>query len=177
MKKLLADKKIDSRIVAAVLYLSFCAAEYFTFRGTYVALLSNMEFKNVALSNYIVAFFLAGVVPFALYELIASFMFRAMQVRVGPTETLLYALRYFYIGANLVIFLVKLLYLWYPIAHIYGDIVIDFVITAGFFAGFLWYAAKRVPKERIAPLLYQLGSAYIMIYGVIALIRLLTEVL
>lgn len=173
-----ARRHLDQRILIVLLYLSFCAAEFFTFRGTYAALMTNFGVPSAVVSNSIVAFFLGGLIPFVLYELISRFLFRFAQASLGGrVDEYAYILRVFYIAANAAIFLLKLLYLWFPLLHIYGDILIDFVITSAAFAVFLWYVLRREPKEHIAPILYRLGGSYVIVYGVIALIKLLLEVL
>ena len=178
MKALCKNQKVNTGIAIFALYLSFCAAGYLTFRGSYAAVMSELGITTAVVANYIVAVFIGGLVPTLLYELISRFLFRFSQARVGGSvDTLMFALRLFYIGANTVIFLIKLVYLWYPLAHIYGDIAIDFVITTAAFVGFLFYALRHVPKERIAPMLYQFGGSYIIVYGVLSLIALMLEVL
>ncbi len=177
LKVLIKNKKLNAGIVVFLLYLSFCAAEFLSYRGAFAAVVSELNVKSVIVSNYIVAFLLCGLVPVILYEIIVRFIFRFSQARIGGgTENYLYALRFFYIGANLVIFLIKLVYLWYPIAHIYGDIAIDFLITTVAFALFLYYVLRKAPKERIAPILYQFGGSYVIVYGFLSLITLLLEV-
>lgn len=171
-------RRLDKRILIVLLYLSFCAAEFFTFRGTFAALMTNFGVPSAVVSNYFVAFFLGGIVPIALYELISRFLFRFSQVTLGGrVDDYSYILRVFYIAANVLIFLVKLVYLWFPLLHIYGDIIIDFVFTSAAFAVFLWYVLRREPKEHIAPILYRLGGSYVVVYGIIAVINLLLEVL
>lgn len=77
--------------------------------------MSELGITTTVVANYIVAFFIGGLVPTLLYELISRFLFRFSQARVGGSvDTLMFALRLFYIAANVVIFLIKLVYLWYP---------------------------------------------------------------
>lgn len=171
------DKKIPAWVTVPAVYLSYCFATFMPFRGVWAALLSGTS-VGIALDNYIVTFFLGGLIPFGLYEMITRFAFRFMQVRIGgDSESLRYALRFFYVPANIVIGLLKLTYLAAPVFALYGDLIFDFVVTAAFFVGFLFYAVKSIPKERISTALYLLGGTFIIVYGFIELINIIVEVL
>lgn len=177
MVSIIKEKKIPSWAMVLTLYVSFCMSSFMTFRGTLSALMTNFAAPSVIIDNYIIAFLLAGAVPVALYELVTRFIFRFAQVRLGgDTDLMRYSLRFFYIPANVIIFLLKLTYLAFPMLNIYGDLIFDFVVTAAFFAGYLVYVSRHVPKERISAVLYQLGGSFIIVYGLVELLAIVMEV-
>lgn len=177
MTAIIRQKKIPVWAMSLMLYVSFCMSAFMPFRGTWAAILSSVT-NSVVLNNYIVSFLIGGLIPWGIYEFLTRFAFRFMQARLGgDTDSMRYALRFFYIPANVVIFLLKLTYLAFPVLSIYGDLIFDFVVTAAFFVGYLFYIVKEVPKDRIAAALYQLGGTFIIVYGFIELIAIIVEVL
>lgn len=171
------ERKIPSWAMVLMLYLSFCLSGFMTFRGTWAALMTNFTAPSVVVDNYIVSFFIGGLIPLGLYEFLTRFVFRFTQARLGgDVDVMRYALRFFYIPANVVIFLLKLTYLAFPMLNMYGDLIFDFVITAAFFVGFLFFVVKLVPKERISAALYQLGGTFIIVYGIFELFAIIMEV-
>ena len=178
MIAIIKDEKIPAWAMLTALYVSFCMSSFMTFRGAWAAMMSGMTSPSVVLNNYIVSFLVGGLIPFGVYELLTRFVFRFAQARLGgDVEQMRYALRFFYIPANVVIFLLKLTYFAFPMLNMYGDLIFDFVVTAAFFVGYLFYIVRQIPKERIAPALYQLGGTFIIVYGFIELIAIVVEVL
>lgn len=175
--KLIREKKIHPYIMTALVYVSFCASNWYMSRGSLALTAYQFPqlFQTAVLFNDVVAFLVAGIIPTLVFELISMFTFRFAQVRMGgSTDMMRYALRFFYVPANLVSFLIKLVYFITPLASVYGNIVIDLVVTAGFVAWFLFYSAKNfVPKERWGAMLYQVGGTFLIVYGILTAIGLL----
>lgn len=174
-------KKINKFIVIAILYLSFGFAGWQETRGV----LAYMSYSYPELGqptwlfNDVTAILLGGVVPVLFYELVTAFAARFAAARIGCSgDDLKYALRFFYIVANLVIGALKFLYYLSPVVSVFGNVLIDFVITTAFFALFLWYAAKRyVAASRWGALLLSVGGTYLVIEGIVIVLGLLTGVL
>lgn len=165
----------------AVLYLSFGFAQLSSTRGTlaYVSY-SYPEFGQSAfIFNDIVALLLGGVVPLLFYELITAFSARFVTIKVGEVRgDLKYALRFFYIGANIVIGALKFLYYISPIVSVFGNVLIDFVVTTAFFAGYLAYVMKRyTDKTRWGVLLLSAGGTYVVVQALITVVNIISGVL
>lgn len=179
--KFIDEKKINKAIVMAVLYLSFGFAQWQTTRGTLAYMSYNYADLAQAtwLFNDIVALFMGGVVPYLLYELITTFAARFVAMRTGgATDDMKYALRFFYIGANLVIGALK--FLWYvtPVISVFGSVIIDFVVTTAFFVWYLFYCAKHyVVKMRWGAMLLTVGGTYLIVEAVVTVANLLMGVL
>lgn len=173
-------KKIKPGIVIALLYVSFCAASWYEMRGALASMAQYGNlFSSAVINNDVVAFLVGGLVPLGIYELLTRFVFRFSQVRIGgATDDMRYALRFFYIGANLAAFGLKLLYLAFPLLYGYGTIFIDFITAAAFVVGYFFYIARHgyFEKERLSMVLYQLGGAFIIIYAFMGVLGILTEV-
>lgn len=177
--KLIKEKKIKEFILTIVLYITFCASYWYTSRGGLALSILQMPlaYQNAFLSNDIVAFFTAGLIPLIFYELISRFAFKTLQYKMGAvSDNMRYALKYFYIMANIVVFLVKLVYFITPIASIYGNIFIEFVVTTGFFVWYLFYVCKNyIDKTRVGAVLAQIGGTYLVLYASLLVITLLLE--
>ncbi len=168
------EKKLNKWIVVAALYVCFSFAYYVPMRGT-VALLSVNYGLPAAINNDIVAFLVAGIVPVLVYELLSSFVFRLVRARGVPAaEDMRYALRFFYLPAGLVMGGIKLVFLFYPLGLSFASVLVDSLVPLPFIALFMWYALKNyVDKTRYASIIYLLGSAFAVVYGVLAVFELL----
>ncbi|MCI9031367.1 MAG: hypothetical protein HFK09_02455 [Clostridia bacterium] len=168
------EKKLNKWIVIAALYVGFAFAYYVPMRGT-IALLSVNYGLPVAINNDVVAFLAAGIVPTLIYELLSSFIFKLVRTRgVLATEDMRYELRFFYLPATVVMGSIKLIFLFYPLGLTFASILVDTLVPLPFFALFMWYALKNhVDKTRYASMIYLLGSAFAVVYGVLAVLELL----
>lgn len=161
-----------------VLYLALSFAYFVPSRGN-VALMAVNYGLPAILNNDVFAFVCAGVMPILLYELITTFVFRFIKVRSGcDTDGMRYSLRFFYIAAALVMGGVKLIFMFYPLAANFAFVLIDVLVPTAFFALYLWFALKHYAnKTDYAQLIYELGGTFVIVYGVVALIELVTGVL
>ena len=179
--KLIDEKKINKWIVIAILYLSYAFASWQSSRGSlaYLSYSYPMLSGNGAVFNEVMAFIMGGIIPLLFFELVASFGARFVGFRCGvSSENLKYALRFFFIGANIVIGAVKFVYLVSPVVSIYGNVLIDFLITTVFFVGFLIYAGKHyVDKTRWSAMVLCAGSTYLVLFAVITAANIIAGVL
>lgn len=178
--KFIREKKLNDILVIVILYFSFCLSNWFTSRGTasLSSLMGMSGVTSVLTGNEIVAFLMGGLIPTLLYELITRMLFKMGQVKIGGgADDMRYVLRFFYIAANIVIFLVKLTYLINPLISIYGDIFISFIITTAFMVWYFLYVAKHyLEKDRYAMVLYQLGGAYLILSVITSVLPLIMGV-
>lgn len=171
------EKKIDYRIVIALLYVAFCFAYFVPARGSIALMAVNYNLPSF-LNNDIVAFIAAGIMPLLVYEIVSSAAFRFMQ-RGGAANAygIRYALRFFYIAAALVTGGVKLVFMFYPIGTIWANILADALVPLVFFIGFMCFALKTyVDKTQYARFIYLLGGTFAVVYGLLALMGLIMGV-
>ena len=179
--KIIDDKKINKWIVIVVLYLSFAFASWQSSRGTlaYLSYSYPALNGNGAIFNEVVAFIFGGVIPLLFFELVASFGARFVGFRCGvAADKLKYSLRFFYIGANIVIGAVKLVYFVSPVISVFGEVLIDFLITTVFFIGFLVYAGRHyVDKTRWSAMILCAGSTYLVLFAIVTAANIIAGVL
>lgn len=179
--KIIDNKKINKYIVIALLFLSFGFAQWQASRGV----LAYMSYSYPQLGqpawifNDIVALLIGGIIPLIIYEVITMFVSKFVAQRSGGADAdMKYALRFFYIAANIVIGSVKFVYYASPIITVWGNVLIDFVITTVFFALFLWYSAKHyVVNTRWGAMLLSVGGTYLIVYALIAAFGIISGVL
>ncbi|MDE7395576.1 MAG: hypothetical protein K2M95_05625 [Clostridiales bacterium] len=176
--KLIDEKKINKYIMAAILFVSFGYANYLPTRGilAYLSYTTPSMAQTTLLFNDVVAILLGGIVPLLVYEVITAFAARFVGRRTGgAADAMKYALRFFYIGANLVIGSVKFVYFAVPYLSVFGNILIDFIVTTCFFVWFLFYSAKHYVKNTYwGAMLLSVGGTYLIVEAVIAVIALIT---
>lgn len=174
-------KKINKFIVIAVLFLSFGFAELLSARGTlsYISY-TNPDMQQPAwLFNDITAFLFGAIIPMIFYEVITYFTARFVSKRLGGyTDDMKYALRFFYVAANIVIGCIKFIYYLSPVITVFGNVLISFAFTTVAFALFLLYSAKRyIPSFKWGAMLLTVGGAYIAVEGAIVVFSLISGVL
>lgn len=173
-------RKINKYIVIAVLFLSFGFAGWQSTRG----MLAYLSYSYPSLGqpawlfNDVMAVLLGGAVPLLFYELITMFVARFAAPRLGGAEdSMKYALRFFYIAANIVIGLIKLFYFTEPAMAAFGNVLIDFIVTTAFFAWFLQYSAKHyVQKQRWGVMLLTVGGSYLVAEALVIVLGMLMGV-
>ena len=176
--KLIDDKKINKYILAVILFLSFGYANLSATRG----ILSYLSYTNPemeqapALFNDIVAFLLGGIVPLLVYEVITVFASRFVSMRTGGAgDDMKYALHYFYICANIVIGSLKFIFYAAPYLSVFLSVLIDFLVTTGFFVWFLCYSAKHYVKTvHWGAMLLSAGGTYLIVEALVAVLSLIT---
>ncbi len=170
------EKKINKYIVITALFLSFGYSGFYSMRGTLALFTAGMDFY---VFNDVFAVIFAALIGGLIYELITMFLAKSASMRLnGRGADIQYALRFFYIPANLLAGAVKTLYFFFPYIFTYGEIFIDFLFALVFFALFLWYCCKNYfKKEEYGRTIMFLGSSFLSVYGFIAVLSLLSGVL
>ena len=176
--KLIDNKKIHRYILVAALFVSFGYANLSATRGilAYLSYTTPAMAQTAVMFNDIVALLIGGLVPLLVYELVTAFAARFVTARTGGAGgDMKYALRYFYIAANLVIGTLKFLYFAAPYLSVFGNVLIDFIVTTGFFIWFLCYSAKHyVKNEHWGAMLLSTGGTYLIVEALVAVISLIT---
>ena len=171
----IAKKKLPKAVLAVIIYLSYCAMSMFTMRGSMAYYGQYYGFPSW-FANDIWAFFLGGLVPFALYELFSSFGFKMIWARAGgDVASVKYGLGLTVIAANVFLALFKFVYLAIPLYAPVINIMLDPIVTLAFVSGYMFYAFKQeyVEKARFRIVLTQVMSVFLIVYGALALINLI----
>lgn len=169
------EKKINKYIVIAVLFLSFGYSGFYYARGLLALITASGSF----VFNDIWAFALAALSGGAVYELITALLCRGASARLsGKGPDMQYALRFFFIPANILSGVVKTLYFYFPFIFSYGEIFIDFFFTVIFFVLYMIYCCKAYfSKAEYGRTVMYLGSSFLCVYGFIAVASLISGVL
>lgn len=173
----IAKRKLPSPILPILAYISYCAAGWFAARGDLAYYASTMYMGGM-LSHDAFAFFIGGLIPFALYMIITRFIFRSMHMRCGgDVRSIRYGLYFTVIAANLLLFALKFIYISAPLCSAVLEILLDPIVTIAFVALYLWYAFKMeyVEKSRFRFALNQIMSAFLALYGLLALLNLIVS--
>ncbi|MDE6201132.1 MAG: hypothetical protein K2M47_04560 [Clostridiales bacterium] len=174
----IAKKKLPSPILPILAYISYCAAGWFVARGDIAYYVGQLNMGDV-FSHDAFAFFLGGLVPFALYMIITRFVFRTMHMRCGgDVRSIKYGLYFAVIAANMLLFALKFIYISAPLYSALLEIILDPVVTIAFVSLYLWYAFKMqyVEKSRFRFVLTQILGAFLAMYGLLAMINLIIAV-
>ena len=164
----------------AFVYITYCAAGWFGTRGT-LAYYSTQADLPSWFTHDAWAFFIGGLLPILIYGLITTFVFKPMQARTGGGNiaSLRNGLHYSVMAANVLLFLLKLMYFGVPLAATMLEILLDPIITLAFVGLYMWYAfyMDYVDKSRYRIVLMQVFGSFLLIYGLLVLINLITVVL
>lgn len=170
----IAKKKLPSPVIAIFVYISYCMANWFATRGMLAYYGQQMGIPN-ALANDAVAFFFGGIVPFAIYEALATFLFKPLLLRLnGDVRSIKYGLNFAIIAANVFLFALKFVYLAAPLYSALLETILDPVITVAFVALYMLYAFYQnyVEKSRYGVVLVRVVGAFIVFYGLLALLSM-----
>lgn len=172
------EKKINSAIVKLVLYLSFCFAGWYSARSSVAMAFANYPLLSV-MANDVTAFFIAGIVPFIVYILAIRILTSILRhTPFLPVDEMTYALPYFYIGANIVIGLVSIVYYFVPLASFWCGVIVPLVSTACFFIWYLAFICKNyVKRYNWKAIVIYFGRLYLIIAVIMTVFGLLAEVI
>ncbi len=178
----IAKKKLPIPVVALFVYLSYCAAAWYITRGE-VAYIAYRYKLGGWLANDIVAFFLGGLIPVLVYELLYFAIGKTKLTRIGAgqpydTESVRYVINYAVITANLILFALKFMYLAVPMyAHLL-DIILDPAVTLTVVGLFMLYVFKMqyVPKHLFSVAFSTVFGAFVTVYGLLTVISVITTV-
>ncbi|MDE6293032.1 MAG: hypothetical protein K2L88_00215 [Clostridiales bacterium] len=174
----IAKKKLPSPILPILAYISFCAADWFAARGD-VAYYGYQMYLGDTFSHDAFAFFLGGLIPFALYMAISGFVFKAVAMRCGgDVKSIKYGLHFAVIAANVLLFALKFIYIAVPMYAGMLEIILDPIITIAFVALYMWYVFKMayVDKSVFRIVLTQVLGAFLAMYGLLAAVNLIISV-
>lgn len=127
-------------------------------------------------ANDIWAFFLGGLVPTVIYSVITTFGFRTLVFKAhGDIRSIKYGLHYTVIAANILLFGLKFIYIAAPLYASLLNIILDPTVTVLFVSLYMWYVFKQnyVDRSRFRIVLTQVLGAFIMIYGLLAIVNLI----
>lgn len=175
---IIKQKKIKKGLLNFLLYLSFCFAGWYSSRSSVASVLSGYIGYGF-LNNDIFAFFIAGVVPVVIYLLVVKFFsYTLRNTPYLPVNDMVYALPYFYIGANLVTGLISIIYFFVPLMSFWGGVIVPILCTAGFFALYLWFICVNYIKNyNWKAIVMYFGRMYIVITLIITAFGLVSAVL
>lgn len=180
----IAKKRLPAPLVAILVYISYCAMNWYSSRGViayYLTVMFAPSSPNSALANDAVAFFFGGLIPFAFYYLVSSTMSRSLSFRIreGNLSAVRYGLNLTVIAANVVLFLFKFSYIAMPLAAPIVEIMINPIVTVMFVALYSWYAFKMqyVDKSRFSAVLVNMFGTFLFVYGILAVINILVYVM
>ncbi|MBD5131556.1 MAG: hypothetical protein HDT28_03035 [Clostridiales bacterium] len=173
----IAKKKLPFWAITIILYLSYCLMNWYVMRGS-LAYYGQQYGLPSALCNDAVAFFLAGLVPFVLFELFAT-AFRSISLKTGgDVASLRYGLTLTLIATNVLLFLLKFIYIAVPLYASVINVILDPVITVGAVALYMWYAfyQEYIDKTRYRIALTQVMTLFCVVYGLLALLNIFLSV-
>jgi len=171
----IAKKKLPTWAISIMLYVGFCACNLFTMRGS-LAYYGQQYGMPGWFVNDVWAFFIGGIIPFAIYEILCSVIFHAVQLKTGgDTASLKYGLHLTVIAANVFLFLLKFIYVAVPLYAPIIDIILDPIVMISFAALYMWYAFYQnyVEKSRYRIAVTQVFGAFIVLYGLLTVINLI----
>lgn len=174
----IAKKKLPKAALSVLVYLSYCAMSLFVMRGS-MAYYGQYYGLPKWFTNDIWSFFLGGIIPFVLYEIISAFGFRMIWARAGgDVASVKYGLGLTVIAANVFLALFKLIYIAVPLYATIINAIIDPVITLAFVAMYLLYVFKQqyVEKSRFRIVLTQVMGIFLIVYGVLAVLNIILAV-
>lgn len=170
----IAKKKLPSPILPILAYISYCAAGWFAARGD-VAYYGYQMYMGDIFSHDAFAFFIGGIIPFAIYMAASSFIFKAIAMRCGgDVKSIKYGLHFAVIAANILLFALKFIYIAVPMYATMLEIILDPIVTIAFVALYMWYVFKMnyVDKPMFRAVLTQVLGAFLALYGLLAVINL-----
>lgn len=174
----IAKKKLPSAAISVIVYVSYCAMSWFSMRGS-LAYICQQYGIGGWFANDAWALFLGGLIPFLLYEVFTSFVFKMTAARTGgDIKSLRYGLNYAVIAANVVLFALKFMYIALPLYAPIIDIIIDPTVTLLFVGLYMWYAFYQnyVDKTRYRLVMSQVMSTFAGVYGLLALVSMIVAV-
>ncbi len=170
------EKKIHKAIVIVITFLALGYSSFYSVRSMFAAYAAEGVFN----SNDVVSFLLSAISAGAIYELITMLLFKANARKIGQLRArdMQYALRFFVIPVGILSGALKTLYFFFPYLFNYGEVFIEFLLLFISFGFYIAFCCKNYcVKEEYATIATVLGSAVLLLYGVLAVLSLLSGVL
>lgn len=171
----IAKKKLPTWAISIIVYIGYCAANWFVMRGS-LAYYAQQYGMPGWFANDAWAFFLGGLIPFAIYEILCSVMLRMIHTRTGgDVASVKYGLSLAVTAANVFLFLLKFIYIAVPLYAPVINIILDPVVTVIFVALYMWYAFYQnyVERSRYRFVVTQVLGTFLALYGLLAAINLI----
>lgn len=132
-------------------------------------------------ANDVWAFFIGGLVPTLIYELVSMFIFRTLAVKLGPQNdvaSVRYGLNFAVIAASVLLFALKFVYIAAPLYASLLNIILDPTVTLVFVGLYLWYAFKQkyVDKTVYRFIITQVMTAFCAVYGLLSIVNIMMAV-
>lgn len=175
-----ARKKLPKAVPPILVYLGFCAAQWYVMRGNLAYYGESYDLPSW-FANDVFAFLLGGIFPLALYEIFSRFASRALysKTRGGDIASLKYGLDLTIFAAGIFLFLIKLTYFLYPLQAAVVDIILEPTVIIGFVSLYLWYAFYQnyVEKAYYRIVLNNVLGMFIAVYGLLTVFNILVAVI
>ena len=174
----ITKKKLPPIVINILLYLSYCATNWYMVRGTLAYYGEVYDFPGF-LANDIVAFIFGGLVAFAVYKIISQFVLKNLLLRVGNgIGNVKYGLDCTIIATNFFLFGLKFIYFAVPLYASVIDIIVDPAVTIGCVALYLYYAFRQgyVDRTRYKIVVNNVLGAFLTAYGILTALNLLLSV-
>lgn len=177
----ICSQKIPKIVVAILFYLFLCCGGWYAMRENLAYFSLSYGFSsmlNSIVCNDIFAFFAAGLVPLAFFEIISTTCGASLN-RLGlPGANMKYTLKIFYGIANLLYGAFTFTYFAFPFLGFFGNLIIRFLFGAISFALFIWFAAVHyVPKPFIGRTIYLVCGTYLIINLIYAVYLIIAQVI
>ncbi|MCH5163047.1 MAG: hypothetical protein J1G38_06115 [Clostridiales bacterium] len=176
----IAKKKLPMPVMGLFVYLSYCAMSWYTMRGT-MAYYGEQYGFGAWFANDVWAFFIGGIFPLIIYEVLTMFVFKTVTVKIGlknDVASVRYGLCFAVIAANIVLFGLKFIYVAAPMYAGILNAILDPAVTFIFVGLYLWYAFSQnyVDKTVYRIVVSHVMGAFIAVYGVLAFISIIMTV-
>ena len=173
-----AKNRLPGAVIAILVYISYCAAGWYSARSN-MGYIGEQYSMPAWFANDAWAFFFGGLLAFAIYKALTTFVFRTLTIKVrGDVGAIRYGLNYVVIAANLVVFGLNFIYLAAPIASGVMNVLLAPVVTIVFVALYLLYVFKQdyVDKPYFKTVVSQILGTFITVYGIVAVFGVITSV-
>ncbi|MCH5351566.1 MAG: hypothetical protein J1F39_06340 [Clostridiales bacterium] len=174
----IAKKRLPAALVSIFVYLSYCAAGWYLARSQ-MGYMGEQYSLPGWFANDIWAFFIAGLLPFALYAVLSMFVFRTLTVKIrGNVDAVRYGLNFAVFFANIVVFGLNFIFLAAPAAVGVMKTLLAPVVTILFTSLYLVYAFRQEYVDRSAfnAIVAQVLGTMITVYGIVAAIGIVSSV-
>ena len=176
----IAKKKLPFPALVALVYISYCAMSWYSMRGT-LAYYGEQYALGAWLANDVWAFFLGGLVPTLIFELVSTMLLKKLAMKLGPQNdvaSIRYGVSLAVIAANVMLFALKFIYIAAPLYANLLNIILDPTVTLIFVGLYLWYAFKQnyVDKTLYRVIVTQVMTVFLGIYGLLAVVNIMIAV-
>lgn len=174
--KLLLSRKVPEALITILEFFAYCFAYWMPMRLTVASVASSIvasESVIAVFGNELVAFLLAGLIPFIVTEMLANITLRSMFMFKLDLTTMRYLFRVFY-GLGLTISgAVSLICFWLPFTVLLYSVVIRFVILTAFMVLYLVFTLKHcVPPHIWGRAMFTIARVYLLINLILAVIEI-----